>query len=203
MPDPDHVFVEGVDLREPLEEMRDEGAAFVPKALSDTYCMRLRRELRDGPFEVAPEPKTPVHQDMETFTLQRFALYPAVDALRAALVHRVRCDGEGIRGLKTWWPNEAGVNRYRPGSDGITPHLDESRFRRLVVVLTVRGRARIDLHRERDGAPVRSWSAGPGSLVLLRGPGLGGYRDGRPFHAVGGPGRGVRISLGLRMDSKR
>lgn len=203
MSDPDHVFVEDLDLRGALEEVREAGAAFVPTSLTDTFRMRLHRELRDGPFEAAPQPRTAVRQDVDTFVLRRFAAHPAVDALRAAVVHRVRLEGEGIRGLKTWWPNEAGVNRYRPGAEGITPHLDGKRFRRLVAVFTVRGQARFDLHHERDGDPVRSWTAGPGSLVLLRGPGLGGLTDGRSLHAVGGPGRRPRISLGLRMDTKR
>ena len=37
------------------------------------------------------------------------------------------------------------------------------------------------------------------SVTLMRGPGLAGVRDGRPYHAVHGPTRGVRWSLALRM----
>jgi hypothetical protein len=35
--------------------------------------------------------------------------------------------------------------------------------------------------------------------VLMRGPGLAGNRDGRPFHLVDGPRRGERLSVGIRM----
>ena len=37
--------------------------------------------------------------------------------------------------------------------------------------------------------------------ILLRAPGLGGIEDGRPLHAVTGPVRGQRTSLGFRMDT--
>jgi hypothetical protein len=34
----------------------------------------------------------------------------------------------------------------------------------------------------------------------MRGPGLAGRRDGRPFHLVEGPRLGERLSLGFRMS---
>src|SRR5919201_1067611 len=99
----------------------------------------------------------------------------------------------------TWIPNEIGVARYRPGSIGITPHLDGKWYRRLVAVITVYGRSRFAICRSRAGDVTADWRPGPGDLVLLRAPGLGGIRDGRPFHFVEGPARGVRCSLGVRM----
>jgi hypothetical protein len=112
----------------------------------------------------------------------------------------VRSDGAGIRGLATWMPNEIGVARYGPGSLGITPHLDGKWYRRLVAVLTLYGRSRFAISRSREGEITADWRPGPGDLVLLRAPGLGGVRDGRPFHLVEGPSRGVRCSLGIRMS---
>ena len=41
----------------------------------------------------------------------------------------------------TYAPNEIYLQRYRPGSLGITPHLDGKRYRRLVAFFTVRGSA--------------------------------------------------------------
>ena len=71
----------------------------------------------------------------------------------------------------------------------------------LVVVATVYGRARFAICGSRDPADVLdAWTSAPGDLVLMRGPGLAGARDGRPFHLVEGPRRGPRLSLGIRMS---
>ena len=96
-----------------------------------------------------------------------------------------------MRGLRTLSINEAGVVLYRPGSIGITSHLDGKRHRRLVIVLTLYGTAEFALCRDpqRDGRPELG-EPEPGSITLLRGPGLAGGRDGRPFHRVGTPKAG-------------
>ncbi len=39
-------------------------------------------------------------------------------------------------------------------------------------------------------------------VVLLRAPGLGGLRDGRPFHAIRPAGIEERVSVGLRMNTR-
>ena len=96
-----------------------------------------------------------------------------------------------------------GIAHYVPGSIGITPHMDGKWYRRLVVVATVSGRAPFAICRSRDPDDVlERWVAGPGDLVLMRGPGLAGTRDGRPFHLVEGPRRGERLSLGIRMSAR-
>ena len=104
-----------------------------------------------------------------------------------------------MRGLRTFSINEAGVVLYRPGSIGITSHLDGKRHRRLVIVLTLYGTAEFALCRDRSGTVVRSFEPEPGSMTLLHGPGLAGGRDGRPFHRVGTPKAGRRLAIGLRM----
>ncbi len=108
-------------------------------------------------------------------------------------------DGASVRGLRSWRPNEAGVGVYRPGSIGITAHLDGHRYRRLVAVFTLVGSAPFEIRASREGAVEQRWQARAGGVTLLRGPGLAGSIDGRPFHAVRGPARGVRCSLALRM----
>ena len=129
--------------------------------------------------------------------------FPLMWELSRELGALVRSSGARIRGLATWVPNEIGVARYRPGSIGITPHLDGKWYRRLVAVITVYGRSRFAICRNREGEVTADWRPGPGDLVLLRAPGLGGLRDGRPFHLVGGPTRGARCSLGVRMSVGR
>ena len=119
--------------------------------------------------------------------------------LASAFAERVRREGEGIRGLGTWVPNEAGVARYRRGSVGVTSHMDGRWYRRLVAVFTLSGSARFEVRASREGEVLERWDAHAGSVTLMRGPGLGGVRDGRPYHAVHGPRRDLRWSLALRM----
>jgi hypothetical protein len=197
------VFRSGLDLRWALRTVLEGGSAFVPHCLDESFRRRLWREVRAGPFRHMAEEfgGGRVRQQLDAFDVaEPFDGFPAVAELCREVTTLVREHGRGIRGLATWAPNEVGVARYRPGSLGITPHLDGKRYRRLVAVVTVHGSARFTICRDRAGAVVAEWEAGPGSLTLMRGPGLGGLRDGRPFHMVSGPRRGERCSLGLRMS---
>jgi hypothetical protein len=178
------------------------GAAFVPGAVDLRLLARLGDELEGLPFEPAPRVVGEVRQETEGVSLPRgLAGHPATRELRDALVGAARTSG--VRGLRTWVPDDVEVQRYEPGALGITAHRDGKRFRRLVAVVTVRGSARFAIRAERHGDIVAEWEVGPGDLVLLRGPGLAGARDGRPFHEVSGPRDGVRSSVAFRMDASR
>ena len=196
-------LVAGLDLTGALREVLEGGAAFVPRAVDEGFLLRLRGELEAGPFRRFPEESGLVRQRIEGFDIPApFEGFPLVRELAEELTELVRGQGAGIRGLATWAPNEAGVARYPLESFGITPHLDGKWYRRMVAVVTVFGIARFAVCRDRGGEVVASWDAGPGSLTLLRGPGLGGRRDGRRFHTVGSPRAGERCSLGLRMSAR-
>lgn len=144
--------------------------------------------------------KAGVRMQIEGFDVQEpFEGFPMLAELRDVVAQHVRAQGRGIRGLATWRPNEAGVGVYRPGSVGITAHLDGKWYRRLVAVFTLVGGARFEVRASREGEPVEAWDARAGGVALMRGPGLAGFRDGRPYHAVLGPPRGVRCSVALRM----
>jgi hypothetical protein len=192
-------FTAGLDLRRAFRRTASEGFAFIPGALDDAFRRRLHREVQTAPFEPAPGSVGQVRQETETCTLPRdLEGYPTVAELREVLMTMAR--RSGVRGLLTWRPDDIAAQRYRPGSVGITSHRDGKRYRRLVAVLTTAGTAGFTVRRERHGEVVAGWEAGPGSLVLLRGPGLAGVRDGRPFHEVSGPREGVRYSVGFRME---
>lgn len=179
------------------------GYAHVSHAIGDSFLSPLLKELERGPFRRLEGSFGPVRQEIEGFdVLDPMDGFPLVAELRDELAGLLRRDGRGIRGLATWWPNEAGVARYRPGSIGITPHLDGKWYRRLVAVVTVNGTAPFTVCRDRAGKVIERWDAGPGSLTLMRGPGLAGSRDGRPFHTVEGPRRGTRCSIGFRMNTR-
>ncbi|HXF72459.1 MAG TPA: hypothetical protein VNO79_07620 [Actinomycetota bacterium] len=194
-----------LDLRVALARTAHEGWARVRGAVPPAVLRRLRREVEAGPFRRFEGSFGRVRQEIEGFdAAPPFEGFPLLAALARELEEAVRAQGRAIRGLATWRVGEVGVARYRPGSLGITPHLDGRWYRRLVAVLTVHGRARFAICGSRDAADVvEEWRTEPGDLVLMRGPGLAGHRDGRPFHLVEGPRRGTRLSLGFRMPVPR
>lgn len=194
------VLSDDLDLRAPLARTGERGAVFVPGALDEGFRRRLRREVDAGPYESMAGDYGKVRMEIDGFDVpEPMEGFPLLRRLTEDLGDLVRRQGRWVRGLATWSPNEVGIARYRPGSLGITPHLDGKWYRRLVVVVTLYGRARFVVTRTRAGELLEEWHPGPGDLVLMRGPGLAGARDGRPFHAVEGPRRGMRCSLGVRM----
>jgi hypothetical protein len=191
-------------LAEALRVCVDVGFARLEDAVDGGVLRGLRAELDAGPFRPFGESFGPVRQQIDGYDVSiPSASFPMLSSLCRALRDAVRAAGGGVRGLATWSPNEVGIAHYVPGSIGITPHMDGRWYRRLVAVLTVYGRATFAICGSRDpGDVVARWSAGPGDLVLMRGPGLAGHRDGRPFHLVEGPRRGERLSIGIRMSDR-
>ena len=194
----------GLELRVALRVCARVGHARVPAAVAATFLRTLRRELDAGPFRPFGESFGPVRQQIDGFDVPLPSDdFPLLTELCRELRDRVRLHGRGLRGLATWTPNEVGIAHYVPGSIGITPHMDGKWYRRLVVVATVSGRAPFAICGSRDPHDVvERWVAVTGDLVLMRGPGLAGTRDGRPFHLVEGPRRGERLSLGIRMSAR-
>lgn len=94
--------------------------------------------------------------------------------------------------------NDLVVQRYPAGSRGITAHRDHVRYRDLVAVVTLTGRARFLVSTTRSGEDAREVPVPPGSLVLMRAPGFAG-RDDRPFHLLTDVTED-RVCLGLRHD---
>jgi hypothetical protein len=193
-----------LDFGRPLEALREAGAAFIPRVLSERFRQQLQRAIQDGPFERLPDQIGPVRQEADLFVVTNsMTAYPTLGRLRAEFVTRLRQGGPQMAGLARWWPNEAYVQRYEPGALGVSPHLDSRRFAVLVAIFTIQGSARFALCQDRTGTIIQVWEAGPGSLTLLRGPGLLDAEDQRPFHTVHGPAAGRRFSITLRMNQER
>jgi 2OG-Fe(II) oxygenase superfamily len=191
-------LVRGLDWSALLREVTEQGAAFAAGAVRPLFCARLVAELRDGPYKPVAPLIGQVRQETESFEVpfEQLEKYPVLRILCSELVWQVH-----EHGVPEWVPNEVAVQRYQPGSIGITPHRDQRRYAQLVALVTIAGSAPFTLCRNRDGAPIRTWRTGEGSLVLLRGPGRPGDPDGRPMHLVGGPLDTQRTSIGIRMDT--
>lgn len=199
----DQVFVPGLGLDQALQTVAGEGFAFVPRALAEDFRRSLQQEVQACPFQPVPGEIGPVRQETEECVIPTpMDRYPLMARLSGEMVALVRDHGRAVAGLEAWVPTAAFVQRYRPGALGITPHLDGKRFGLLVAVFTTKGSAQFSIHETRSGPVVARWEAAPGSLVLLRGPGLAGVDDGRPFHAVGPCDQG-RYSVSFRTDTRQ
>ena len=94
--------------------------------------------------------------------------------------------------------NDLVVQRYPVGSLGITAHRDHIRYRDLVAIVTIAGRARFFISSDRSGENAREMPIPSGSLLLMRAPGFAGRED-RPFHFLNEVVE-ARVCLGLRHD---
>ncbi|SNR41227.1 hypothetical protein SAMN06265360_10591 [Haloechinothrix alba] len=179
-----------LDLGEPLRQAACSGGVFVSCALGEPFREVLAREIRDAPFEEMPDHVGVygVRQHGGQFFVYGDDItgWPAIDRLRRELVGLVRDQGGDVGGAG-WEPNEATVQRYPAEAGGIGVHRDGKRYRLLVAIFTVEGSAPLALCTDRDGTVAREWRTTPGSLTVLRGPGLGGAR---------------RISLTFRMSDR-
>lgn len=108
--------------------------------------------------------------------------------------------GSQIADIADFSPNEAVLQHYDRPSHGISAHRDSVKYLGLICVISLVGHAAFDLLQDRCGPVVQRWMLRPGDLVLLRGTLTKGRGEVRPFHRVGGPESGSRVSLALRMQ---
>lgn len=96
--------------------------------------------------------------------------------------------------------NDLIVQRYQPGSRGITAHRDHIRYQGIVALVILTGEARFFVCDDRGGRNMRELPSPEGSVVLMRAPGFGTRRD-RPFHLLKDITT-FRVSFGLRLDTR-
>ena len=181
-----------------------EGASAVP-ILSRSECRELASAANALP---GWRPARPVVGEGERRVLQDFALtqdFPDDSAYRAAAARIGAALAEGAQRLQPnplpagFRINDLILQRYAPGSRGITPHRDHLRYRGLVALVVVSGDGRFCLCADRSGAAAREIAARPGDLLLMRAPGLAGSTE-RPFHFLDRIAA-ERLSFGLRWDT--
>lgn len=180
------------------------GAAALP-VLSEADRMRLvaaAEGLSWRPARAAVgEGERQVLQDFElTLQLRESSPYretaALIDAAIAAAARRLQPNPlpEGF------YINDFILQRYAPGSRGITPHRDHLRYRGLVALIVVSGDGRFCLCDDRSRAGEREIAAEPGDLLLMRAPGFAGLPE-RPFHFLDRITI-ERLSFGLRWDTR-
>ena len=184
-----------------LHRVARDGVAHEPGVIPEALRRDVLAELDAERYVALPAVEGPhqVRQQGEHLVLagDEITARPAVHALHRAVLAATAPH------VPEWQPDEVTVQRYAPGSSGISTHLDGRRHRYLVAILTLEGSATLRHCTDRDGTTAQAFDADAGSLVLLRGPGLGGIEDGRPLHAVDGPREQRRTSLTLRATAPR
>jgi hypothetical protein len=83
------------------------------------------------------------------------------------------------------------LQKYEPGSIGITPHRDGKRYKNLVCIFVLEGEGKFYVCRDRAGNDPIEIDAFPGYVLLMRAPGFRGIKDSlatteeiRPFHFI-------------------
>lgn len=190
-------------LHRALEQLAVPGAEAVSLPfLTQAERAPLLAEARGLPYRAA----RPVVGEGSRAVLQDFHLTEEAPP-QGALAGFARALEARLRSLGRPWLepgfalDDLMVQRYPAGSRGITPHRDHLRYRGLVALLTLAGRARLFLCADRSGSAPREIAINPGRLVLLRAPGFAGAEE-RPFHFLTEVAQ-ERFSLGLRHDTRR
>src|SRR5262245_45280360 len=114
-------------MRRALRATASEGFAHLEGLVDPAFLSDLVRELEAGPLRrmTGTFGTAGVEMEIDGFDVDApFDGFPALSLLASAFAERVHADGDAIRGLRTWAPNEAGVARYRRGSVGVTSHMD-------------------------------------------------------------------------------
>ena len=190
-----------------LEETAQHGAAKIERALTGAAQRELLAALDAADFERAPERVSQVEQDFDMVAIKLadkptepgltpvFALADEYTAFLRQQAHAL-----DLPRLADFTPTDVHVQRYRPGSRGITPHRDGRRFVTLISIFSLGNSAQFVLCRDRQGTPLRRYRLASGDLLLLRAAGFARDSSPGPMHAVSGPEEGVRYSITFRME---
>lgn len=171
--------------------------------LTEAWRRRLLDEAQTLSFEAA----APIVGEGERIVRQEFTYctgFPRESAFRETAGALERLVNLALARLNPpplapFFPfNDLILQRYPPGSIGITPHRDHLRYVGLIAILILSGQARFAICSDRSGWLAREIAAAPGDLLLMRAPGFEGRRD-RPFHFVADVAA-LRYSFGVRHD---
>ena len=189
-----------------MSALEREGAARLRRVLDAEAEARLLEALTPLPYLRAAEQINQVRQDFDVLKANAAdgwrGLPPLLDALRKEYGALFRQHPAArAAGLTSFQPNEVHVQRYRPGSQGITAHRDQRRYVNLVSIFSLGAPARFVIYKDRAGTVKSAFEVSGGDLVLLSAPDFAGTAHPGPIHAVEGPRESVRYSVSLREEA--
>lgn len=96
--------------------------------------------------------------------------------------------------------NDMALQKYPPGSLGITPHRDGKSSVNLIVIFLLGGEGRFAICDNRDGLNPQYLDTTPGNVIMMRGPGFMGSTH-QPFHFVSHVNT-EQVTFGMRQNKK-
>jgi hypothetical protein len=190
-----------------------QGYYFASACFSDEICRKLEAEVETLNLEEGDHLTYPINAGTSREVRQLHARaylpighvdIPIANLVTQALIQEVQALTKFYPELKSWGPTEAGYQCYRDSRDWISPHRDRRTDQLLSATLTINGSALVRIH-EPVANPddysnlklVDEFLTSPGSVMLLRAPGLGCGTQ--IIHEVLPPISGSRLILNLRM----
>ena len=173
------------DPRQIIGTLSAQGAMSVP-LLREDFRLTLLEEARSSTYATEPDVigsgEEEVHQQVSSrcvigegsaYALLRQAFHTVCEEAFSSLAPYPFTTPLRLMELR--------LQKYAPGSSGITAHRDGSCFCNLVCVFLIGGSGRFVVCADRSGRDARDLDATPGRLLLLRAPGFLGSEE-RPFH---------------------
>lgn len=198
------IFLPELNFDSLLRAVASYGGVFVEQAFTDEYLAYLLEEVEHldyGEYNSSDNDSVyEKHRDFRARVYQTDASIPRLTELVEYIGWCMRIPN--IRGVNNhlFYPDDVNVWRYSDKSCAIGKHRDYSHDLYLIAGITLTGYCTLEYWGEdKDNTKPKLWQAGPGSLMLLRGPGLC-TNDTRPYHAVNAPLHGERISIVVRQD---
>lgn len=194
--------VNNIDIEKVIKDLRVQGGTSLP-FLKDEFRQKLVEEAKTYPFKIAPEyvGTAGVRQQLSTYF--EFPKESLFFQLRDEFTDFLE---DSFNQLE--FPpfseklnfNEMQLQKYEPGSIGITAHRDHIKYRNLIAIFYLEGSAKFSVCEDINGKNAIELDASPDNLILLRAPGFYGLLK-RPYHfAINIPDE--RYLFSLRCDSK-
>lgn len=201
------------ELRKAVQETAEKGYFFAHPALSKSTLYLLNSELERLPLEVGDHISRPINAGKPNEVQQQHvrgyyefgvAETPAANLVIHGLKKAVGRLANPFPELAGWCPTEIGYQKYRHSDDYISPHRDRASDRLLSITFTLFGSAAVKIF-EPTAEPddysqlkqTDEFETLPGSIMLLRAPGLGSGEQ--TIHQVMPPKYGSRNIINLRM----
>jgi len=99
--------------------------------------------------------------------------------------------------------NDIAIQRYKPGSLGISPHKDHKKYISVIIIITLSGKSDLCICEDRKGLNPLVLNDIPGNIVVLPASEFITLNNNciRPIHFVNNIANG-RLSIGLRQNSE-
>jgi hypothetical protein len=176
------------DLESAIEQTKNVGYFFEDNGLNEEARLALVSEIESLPLLLGDHRVKPINDGKPNEVRQQHErLYieygnkqtPVANLVINALVDQVHSMRRFVE-LQEWIPVEIGYQHYRSSSDFISAHRDRESDKLLSVTFTLTGSAAVEVFEPVDDywdytnlRKMDEFTTTPGSIMLLRAPGLG------------------------------